>query len=753
MSKGRHHIDYSEDDEIQLPVPKRVPIIWSDEDDRALAETSSLEIRIWRKVKELYGIDATDIIPPNRTASFLSARGTENVPVWALLPARRLTKILKCPIFRGHSGLNLLHYSMLLARFHRLPHSSSNPKNSRVREYLENDVLPLPAPPRDLPIHSDFTKNIERCAEKNVKESSVALGISSLDFDIIINSWDMYVRENPEHGLKTVAGYSARRNEPIPVSENEEILQMKKRALVNAFRRPEGRIADDAQMPEDLESPNVTSDDEPPMQHQEDVGNLEYSSEPMAENAPPRQSTQSRRDLRRGPVAQNHYQSESEDSDYQPNSKALNGLYNRSRKHQGNGGRESSEHRPDSVARYQSSEYSAQHQSESEGSGHQPSPATLSNDNLSVRQGRARPKDGPWNRMMKPTPSQGGPSSVRRSSKQNPPVLAEVIAISSDDEYPIQKSSNGVGPRREKALPETTRTRSSGHSAHIKPKKEFEAELITDNRSGLYAGSRRRTEDYGLEGEEVATYSTTRTRFTDSPFRYQRGTSYRSKLSSYSTQRRTGWEYSDEEDEDDQSEVMMKDSAQRRRKGNPEYRRDTLSSLSQTRGQIDSGYQLESPSSLSDRRQKESAESQFHSLNSFQHRTVRERNSDYEFKTSSSLLNSRKKESGEFQIQPLTSSAQYIKGERSTDYQLGLTTRTKASEFSNNRREERYSELRDWNSLYDEDLGDDGESEIFIPEENFRVQSFGFKDPALVGGNDEVSVSHILGMQILFSRY
>ncbi|KAF7944775.1 uncharacterized protein EAE97_005408 [Botrytis byssoidea] len=278
MHRTRHHIDYSDNEEIQLPVPKRVPIIWSDEDDKALAETSPWKIRIWRKVKELYGIDATDIIPPNTTASFLSDRGTDNVPVWAVLPARRLTKILKCPIFRGHSGLNLLHYSILLARFHRLPHSSLNPNNKKVRQYLENHLPSLPEAPRDLPIHSDFTKNIKRCAEQNTRESSVALGISALDFETIINSWDAYVRENPEHGLKTVAEYSARRTERISVSENGAIIQMKKRALVNAFRRPEDRIADDVQMPEepnDLESPNMTSDDEPPMQHQEDIGNLD----------------------------------------------------------------------------------------------------------------------------------------------------------------------------------------------------------------------------------------------------------------------------------------------------------------------------------------------------------------------------------------------------------------------------------------------------------------------------------------------
>ncbi|TGO64547.1 hypothetical protein BELL_1037g00020 [Botrytis elliptica] len=595
MSNLRHHRDYSEDEEIRLPVPKRVPIIWSDEDDKALAETSSWEIRIWRKVKELYGIDATDIIPPNTTASFLSDRGTNNVPVWAILPARRLTKLLKCPIFGGHPGLNLLHYSMLLARFHRLPHSSMTPNNTRVRQYLENHMPPLPEPPRNLPLHSDFTKNIKRCAEQNPRESSVALGISSLDFDIIINSWDVYVRENPEHGLKTVAEYSARRTERIPASENGAILQMKKRALVNAFHRPADRIADDAQMPEepnDLESPDMTSDDESPIQGQEDFENLERQSEPMAENPPPGQPAQHRRDGRREPVAQNHYQSDSEDSEYQPRSKAPNGPYNRSRKHQGNRDEENSEHRPDSVAQYQSSDYSAQHQSESEGSDHQLSPATLNkaSDELSVRQGRGRRKAGARNRMMKPPSPQGGPSSGRPLSKQNPPVLAEVIVISSDDEHRIQKRSNGAGPRRGKPLPETTRTRSSEHLAQVRPKKESKAEPIIDNGIGLYARSRRGAEDYGLEGEAVATDPMTRTRLSDSPIQYQGGPPHRTKLPSHSMQRRTGWEDSDIEDEDNQPEVKMKDSAQGRRKGNSKYRHEALSSLSQTRGQIDSEY-------------------------------------------------------------------------------------------------------------------------------------------------------------------
>ncbi|KAF7944774.1 uncharacterized protein EAE97_005407 [Botrytis byssoidea] len=290
--------------------------------------------------------------------------------------------------------------------------------------------------------------------------------------------------------------------------------------------------------------------------------------------------------------------------------------------------------------------------------------------------------------MMKSHSPQRGPSSGRRFSKQNPLVFAKVIVISSDDEHWIQKRSNGAGPRRGKTLPETTRTRSSEHSAQVRAKKEFKAEPITDNRSGLYAGSKRGTEGYGLEGEEVATYPMIRARSSDSPIRYQRGPSHRTKLSSYFLQRRTGWEDSDIEDEDDQPEVMMKDLAQCGRKGNS--KQETGSSISQARVQIASEYQYEPPNSLSDHRQKQSVESQipplnsfpdrsgrhgnsdyqfeppssqldrikersfesqFPSLKSFQHWTVRERNSDYKFKISSSLLNSRQKESAVSQIQ------------------------------------------------------------------------------------------------------
>ncbi|KAF7886962.1 uncharacterized protein EAF02_003609 [Botrytis sinoallii] len=172
----------------------------------------------------------------------------------------------------------------------------------------------------------------------------------------------------------------------------------------------------------------------------------------------------------------------------------------------------------------------------------------------------------------------------------------------------------------------------------------------------------------------------TPTRLYDSPVQYQRG-----------PERGTGWGDSDVEEEDDQLEVMMKDSAQGRRKGNSKYRHETLSSLSQTRGKIDSDYQYEPPSSLV-----------------------------------------------ESDIQSLTSSAQHERRDRSADDHLGPTPRTKSQNHSNNRREESYPELNDWNSLYDEDLEEDEESERYIPEENFRVQSFGIKDPALVGGNDEV---------------
>ncbi|KAF5874558.1 uncharacterized protein Bfra_004569 [Botrytis fragariae] len=231
MCRPRHHIDYSDNEEIQIPVPKLVPIIWSDEDKRALAETSLYEIRLWRNGKELYGIYVTDHIPPSTTASFVSERGTNNVPVWAETACQRFIKMLKSPVFKGNSGLNLRR------------------SNGRVREFLKTQNLQPPEVPTDLPKHSEFTKNIKNCAEENETEPSVALGISALDFETIMNSWDVYVSEHPEHGLETIARYSARRTERVPVIDDD------------------GQSPDE---PNNLRSLQMTSDDESPMQSQED---------------------------------------------------------------------------------------------------------------------------------------------------------------------------------------------------------------------------------------------------------------------------------------------------------------------------------------------------------------------------------------------------------------------------------------------------------------------------------------------------
>ncbi|TEY74767.1 hypothetical protein BOTCAL_0070g00140 [Botryotinia calthae] len=361
--------------------------------------------------------------------------------------------------------------------------------------------------------------------------------------------------------------------------------------------------------------------------------------------------------------------SDSEDSEYQPKSKSRNGPYNRSAKHQRKRGKGNSEYQPDSIARQHSSEYSVQYQIENQDLSHKLSSATPDNasDNLSSHLD-----------------------------------LPEVIVISSDDENSTQNRRNGVGQRNETNLPQT------------------------NNEVGLSAESRRGSENYELGGEELPTYPIVHTQSSNSPVRYQRGaTSLRTKLSSYSIQLRIGWEDSETEDRNNEPGDMIKDSAQRRREANSGYRLETMSPLSQTRGQSpdyflnrsgrdgNSDYQFELPNSHPDRRQKGNFESQFRAMSSFPNPNRRDGNSDYRF-------------------EPLTSSVQ------STEYQPELIPRIGVPDHSKNRREESYPELNDWNSLYDEDIEGNEESERFNPGETFHVQNSGIKDPAHVGGNDEV---------------
>jgi hypothetical protein len=42
-------------------------LAWTDEDEANLAATHSAEKRLWRKAKELYGIDAPDLLPRRLT--------------------------------------------------------------------------------------------------------------------------------------------------------------------------------------------------------------------------------------------------------------------------------------------------------------------------------------------------------------------------------------------------------------------------------------------------------------------------------------------------------------------------------------------------------------------------------------------------------------------------------------------------------------------------------------------------------------
>ncbi|KAM3153921.1 hypothetical protein ABEW05_005634 [Botrytis cinerea] len=131
-----------------------------------------------------------------------------------------------------------------------------------------------------------------------------------------------------------------------------------------------------------------------------------------------------------------------------------------------------------------------------------------------------------------------------------------------------------------------------------------------------------------------------------------------------------------------------------------------MSSLSQNRGQVDAEYEFQSPGSfLNWSGRYENSGYQFEPLNSYPDRR-HEGNFGSQFPPMSSFPSpNRRDENSDYRFEPLAFSAQYKKNRE---------------------------------NLYDEDIEEDELSKKYIPREKFHVQRSGIKDPAPVGGNDEV---------------
>ncbi|KAI9647245.1 hypothetical protein NHQ30_003628 [Ciborinia camelliae] len=250
----------------EMPTAKRIQLReWSEDDEKILAETFDDEIRIWRKVKEMYGIDAIDLIPDGVTASFLSDNGSIDVPVWTQRASQMIGKILNCPVFKGEIGLKLLHHSMNLARFYRLPPSTASLQ------------LKPPRNPESLPEHYKFKDNIKSYAEGHNKKTDISTGITYLDLDCIVNAWDEYVEETPGNGLKTIAAYSKKRSKRHDAAERWEILEWKKKALIECRQGSHITIGRPQVIHHPLEQVESTESSASP----EQPVNLEYSDNPL----------------------------------------------------------------------------------------------------------------------------------------------------------------------------------------------------------------------------------------------------------------------------------------------------------------------------------------------------------------------------------------------------------------------------------------------------------------------------------------
>ncbi|KAI9650384.1 hypothetical protein NHQ30_000397 [Ciborinia camelliae] len=215
------------------PKRRNVLVSWSAADESLLQATFDHELRVWRRVKEVFQVDGFDIIPPGKSVALHAdiPKGLENANLvntnWNQRVCTKLSCILTWPIFEDR--LDLLQYCLLISNYHRIRYSATG-SNTHM-------APPKPVCPPDIPAHvTGFTDLIPTVIlAHNHEWGQILEGISLFDLDLVIEAWDAYAdAKGAEFDLKSSKVYQKAAKLPpgTSIASRDMVLSWKKNYIL-----------------------------------------------------------------------------------------------------------------------------------------------------------------------------------------------------------------------------------------------------------------------------------------------------------------------------------------------------------------------------------------------------------------------------------------------------------------------------------------------------------------------------------------
>ncbi|QSZ37799.1 hypothetical protein DSL72_008898 [Monilinia vaccinii-corymbosi] len=201
-----------------------IPVDWSAADETLIQASLDVELRLWRRVRDLYQVNCFDIIPPGGLVSFgaIPPPGLEQMvnTNWNQRASLRFIFVLTLPIFEGR--LDVLHYCISMANAKRIRYCARP-----VTRHL------IPADPvwvGPFPEHVEgFTRMIQEAVQSHYRRYDFNTDITVFDLEVLPEAWDLYVESKPELGLKTTKEYQTAIRAPTgtEIVSREEVLEWK----------------------------------------------------------------------------------------------------------------------------------------------------------------------------------------------------------------------------------------------------------------------------------------------------------------------------------------------------------------------------------------------------------------------------------------------------------------------------------------------------------------------------------------------
>ncbi|KAI9645730.1 hypothetical protein NHQ30_005162 [Ciborinia camelliae] len=181
------------------------PLGWDVADMELLLSSQSSEMKLWRMVRKMYGIDAFDLLPSDEVCDMTSPWDEPKVKhphTGEVIPntnwngkfPQKLITLLCCPVFKESRGLAIFRHVVKLAKYYRqMKGKELDGVNIALQQKPSMEAGPNPP-------HFEFVHKLKEAAylRRYKQRGTVTNDIIFVDLENIEIAWEIYVEEKAD---------------------------------------------------------------------------------------------------------------------------------------------------------------------------------------------------------------------------------------------------------------------------------------------------------------------------------------------------------------------------------------------------------------------------------------------------------------------------------------------------------------------------------------------------------------------------